>query len=115
MLPTYFTTDCIVMNTISHGAGNSNVDDSLDFEHVQSTARNDEVKPSHHRKPIRLWVVVGVGALIVVILWAILIPAMFLDHNSVKAGVEQETDVKQVCVLYWWCILALYTVSLRIL
>jgi ABC-type Fe3+ transport system permease subunit len=88
------------MNTISHGTGNNNVDDGLDFEHEQRTARNDEVKPRLHRKPIRLWVVVGVAALIVVILVAILIPAMFLDYDSAKAEVEQETNVKLVCVLY---------------
>jgi hypothetical protein len=62
-----------------------NVEDGHLSEYVVATSQDER---HQHRKPLRAWIAVGVGALRILVLLAILIPTVFVRHDSPGTNTE---------------------------
>jgi hypothetical protein len=85
------------MDNNHKNAGEPIVEDDHVAEHALMTAQNNEER-NEHRKSLHIWIGVGVLLLVIVML-AILIPTVFLNHDSgtpADAEAVQGLDTEQV-------------------
>jgi hypothetical protein len=87
-------------------SGNSNAKDGLVSE-IESMPAHGDKDRNEHRKGIQVWIGVGIGVLLMAVVFGILIPTVIINHDSTSAnaGAVQELDTGQVR----WRLLTLVT------
>jgi hypothetical protein len=102
-VPSLLPTVWIAMNDNDGGhdalkySGNSNAEDDLVCENIPTSTRGDEDR-HEHRKGRRIWLGVGMGVLLLAIMFGILISTVILNHDTSSANVEavQQLNTERV-------------------